>query len=52
MRRLSRRLGMVLLSVYLILVGLSTLFKFGFTGMDIILGILALAAGILILIER
>jgi hypothetical protein len=50
--RLTRRLGFLLLAIFLILYGLSTLFGFTFTGLGVVLGILALAAGILILFER
>ena len=50
--RITRRLGTLLLAIFLILYGLVALFHVNFTGMDIIMGILALAAGILILLER
>ena len=50
--RLNRNLGMILLAVYLILVGVSTLGLFSFSAMDTIAGICALAAGILMLINR
>ncbi len=50
--RLTRRLGMLLLAIWLILEGLVQLFKLEFSGIGIVLGILALAAGILILLER
>ncbi len=50
--RLTRRLGMLLLAIWLILTGLVQLFKVEFSGIGIVLGILALAAGILILLER
>ncbi len=49
--RLNRNLGMILLAVFLILFGLSALgVSFGF--LDIIEAICALAAGILLLINR
>ena len=50
--RITRRLGTLLLAIFLILYGLASLFHVSFTGMDIIMGILALAAGVLILLER
>ena len=43
---------MLLLSIWLILTGLLQLVKFSFSGLDIIMAILALAAGIFILIGR
>jgi hypothetical protein len=50
--RLNRNLGMILLAVYLILAGIAGLGIFSFTAMDTIAAICALAAGILILINR
>ena len=50
--KITRRLGTLLLAIFLILEGLSRLFNINFTGMGVIMGILALAAGILILLER
>ncbi len=50
--RFTGRLGFVLLAIWLILTGLLALFDFHFNGEGIIMGILALVAGILILIER
>lgn len=50
--RITRRLGTLLLAIYLILAGLAQLFNVSFSGMGIIMGILALAAGVLILLER
>jgi len=43
---------MLLLAIWLILEGLSRLFNVSFTGMGVIMGILALAAGILLLLDR
>jgi len=51
MRR-NRSIGIILLAVYLILVGVSGLGLFSFTAMDTIAAICALAAGILLLINR
>lgn len=44
-------IGMILLCIYLILIGLSTIIS-GFVIPPIVLGILALAAGILLLVGR
>lgn len=48
--RLPGNLGMILLAIFLILYGLSTLISIG--GLSILVGLLALAAGILLLIGR
>ncbi len=48
----QKNLGLLLLSIYLIFVGLVALFGLTFNGMGIVMGILALVAGILILIGR
>jgi hypothetical protein len=50
--RVTKSIGMLLLSIWLILTGLLQLVKFSFSGLDIIMAILALAAGIFILIGR
>jgi hypothetical protein len=50
--RLTRNLGMILLAIWLILTGLIALFNLSFQGSGTLLAILALAAGILILIAR
>jgi hypothetical protein len=47
-----KKIGMLLLAIWLIIHGLSVLFDFSFQGMAKLLGILALAAGILIFIDR
>ncbi|MHC1783167.1 MAG: hypothetical protein AB9891_10525 [Anaerolineaceae bacterium] len=48
--RLTRNTGMLLLAIWLILTGLSSFIPFG--GLGIVLAILAIAAGILILLGR
>ena len=48
--RFSNNIGMLLLAIYLILVGIGYLLGLGIPG--ILLGVLALIAGILILIGR
>jgi len=53
--RLPKSLGMILLAIFLILFGLSTgigSFKLSFTGIDTIMAICAIAAGVLLLIQR
>ena len=50
--RLNKNLGFVLLAIYLILVGLQTLFGLSFSFMGIIMGICALGAGLLLLLRR
>jgi hypothetical protein len=49
---LNRNLGMMLLAVWLILQGLVQLLTLGFAGIGIILGILAVAAGALLLLGK
>ncbi len=50
--RITRNLGFLLLAIFLILYGLIALFSLNFSGLSVIMGILALAAGILILLGR
>lgn len=45
-------LGMLLLAIWLILQGLITLLNLSFTGLSIIMGILALVAGVILLLNR
>lgn len=52
MARVNRNLGMLLLSIYLILAGLGLLIGLRFAFMSVLEGLLALAAGVLILIGR
>jgi len=52
MARFNRNLGMLLLSIFLILFGLGLVIDLSFAYMRAIEGLLALAAGILILIGR
>ena len=48
--KLTQNLGMILLAIYLILVGVSAFISLG--QLSIVIAILAIAAGILILIGR
>ena len=50
--KITKSIGMLLLSIWLILTGLLQLVKFTFTGLDIIMAILAIAAGVLLLLGR
>ena len=50
--KLMKNLGMLLLGIWLVLSGLITLVGLSFQGLAIIMGVLAIAAGILILINR
>ena len=50
--RINKNLGFLLLAIWLILYGLIALFSLSFSGLPIIMGILAIAAGIFILIGR
>lgn len=51
-RKSSRRVGWILLGAWLILTGLLSLVNLAFAGLTLLLGLLALAAGVLILIDR
>lgn len=51
-RRSSRSWGMILLGVWLLLTGLFALIALSFAGQEILMAVLALAAGVLILLER
>lgn len=50
--RLSRNLGVLLLCVWLILYGLLPLLKINFPAAGVVLGVLAIAAGVLLLLNR
>ena len=50
--RLTRNLGMLLLAIWLILTGLIPLLNLGFSGLHLIMAILAIAAGVLIAVGR
>ena|SRR5688572_4424887 len=50
--RLTRNLGMLLLAIWLILTGLMPLLSLSFQGVGTIMAILAIAAGVLLLIGR
>ena len=50
--KLTKNLGMLLLSIWLILNGLIALLSFSFEGLPFIMAILAIAAGVFILVGR
>lgn len=50
--KMPKELAMILLAIWLILTGLIELLHFSFTGLPIIMAILAIAAGVLILFRR
>jgi hypothetical protein len=49
---MTERLGFMLLAIWLILEGLVQLLGLSFAGLSIIMGLLALAAGIIILLRE
>ncbi len=49
---ITKNLGMLLLSIWLILTGLMQLVDFAIPSANIIMGLLALAAGVLILLGK
>ncbi len=50
--KLTKNLGFLLLGIWLIVTGLVPLFHFNFSGLETIMAILAIAAGVLILLGR
>jgi hypothetical protein len=50
--KFTQSLGMLLLAIWLILTGLIALLGLSFSGLPVIMAILAIAAGVLILIGR
>lgn len=50
--KLPKNLGMLLLAIWLILTGVIALLSFSFSGLPIIMAILAIAAGVLILLGK
>ena len=52
MARRSKKLGLLLLAIYLILTGLVHLVHLHFAGLDAVRGLLALLAGILMVVDR
>jgi hypothetical protein len=50
--KLPQNLGMLLLAIYLIVVGAIGVFSLSFANMGVILGIVAIAAGVLLLLGK
>jgi hypothetical protein len=50
--KITRNIGMLLLAVWLILTGLVPLLRLSFSGLDTVMAILAVAAGVLIVVGR
>ncbi len=50
--KLTKRIGMLLLAIFLILYGLINLLSLTFQGMNIVMGILALLAGAFIAVDQ
>lgn len=51
-RKLSHNLGLLVLSIWLILTGLLPLISLSFDGLSVVMALLALAAGVLLLLRR
>jgi hypothetical protein len=49
---ITRRIGMLLLAIWLILWGLIEVLSLSFSGLWLLMGLLAIAAGVFILLER
>jgi hypothetical protein len=50
--KLTRNVGMLLLAVWLVLTGLVPLLNLSFSGLGTVMAILAIAAGVLIVVGR
>ncbi len=50
--RLTKNLGLLLLGIWLIMTGLISVLSFSFAGLPMVMAILAIAAGVLILLGR
>ena len=50
--KLTKNLGMLLLAIWLIVTGLTALLSLSFAGLPLVMAILAVAAGVLILLGR
>ena len=50
--KLTRKIGVILLAVWLILYGLIAVLALTFQGMNIVMGILAIAAGVFLVLEQ
>ncbi len=52
MKRFTKNIGMLLLAIWLVLTGLIALLSLSFNGLGIIMGLLAIAAGVFIFLGR
>jgi hypothetical protein len=50
--KLTKNLGMLLLAIWLVITGLMQLLGFYFSGLGVLMAVLAIAAGVLIALER
>ena len=50
--KITKRLGMLLLGIWLVLTGLLGVIKLPIPFLDVIMAVLAIAAGVLILLDR
>jgi hypothetical protein len=50
--KLTKNLGFLLLGIWLIMTGLISVLSFTFSGLPLVMAILAIAAGVLILLGR
>jgi hypothetical protein len=50
--KVDRQLGFLLLGIWLVVYGLSQVVSLHFSGLPILLGILALASGVLLILRR
>lgn len=50
--KITQKIGMLLLAVWLFVYGLSAIIKLSFEGMNFVMGGLAIAAAVLILLEK
>ena len=50
--KITKNIGMLLLAIWLILYGVIALLSLSFSGLPLIMAILAIAAGVLILLEK
>jgi len=50
--KLTRNIGMLLLAIWLILTGLIPLLSLSFSGLSTVMAVLAIAAGVLIVVGR
>jgi len=50
--KLTKKIGMLLLGIWLILTGLIPLFNLSFSGLGTVMALLVITAGVFILLER